>query len=387
MVQLSLTNRNPHSRHHSVIINLSTRVCTFDDKQDVDLKYLLTNSDFNHPLLTEPFTSVSDHVFHHEYDDVDGLLYAAIYVYSTLIHVDNPFECKFKINPSSAFQHAKVEKHIYFSINSQEPAKELVSITQLEKFIGEMGGFKFNFSEDTLIHDEFTIDDLPALVKGDALYDADPKMVGLLKTPIDHSRYELRYINGDVGLGVFARSTIPKGDIIAVYTGIKTIHLDPPRNYAYIPSLDALNMYLDARPHGNIARFINHALRTEERTDTPSQPLVLNPNNSAMSHYLNGIEITVYVANREILSGEQLLVDYGELFFKNKKNNIYRFGKNGEIFKQNNAFTTTILEKELRHKMIMATHGVHKAQTYMLKRMLKVVMVIVISMCALNYLF
>ena len=383
MVDLALTNINPHSRHHGVTINLATRLCTFDDKQEIELKSLLNESDFSHPLLTEQFIPASDNVFHYEYEDVDGLLYAAIYVYSTLIHVENPVACKFKINPSPAFQRAKVEKDIYFSVNSKETAKELIRITQLEAFIGEMGGFTFEFSEDTIINDEFTITDLPDFIKGDELYYADPEVVTLLKTPVDTRRYELRYLNGDIGLGVFTRVAIPEGDIIGVYTGVKSIDIPPPRNYAYVKRLDALNMMLDARPHGNIARFINHAPDLNEETVVSSETPFLDSNIKVVFHYLNGIKIVVYVAKREILPGEPLLVDYGERFFKGKT--VRRFDIHGQVVDVRNQFYHPMKEKELRHKMIMATHGVNQAQTFMLGRLFKVILVIVILMSGLNY--
>ncbi len=385
MVNIALTNKNPRSQDRRVNINITTGISTFADGREIPLKQLLGELDFEHPLLKVQSTPTPDDVFHYEYDDLDGLFYAAIFVYSTLLHVDKPLDCQFKINPSQAFRPSQCAEDVYFSINSQQPAKESISISQLESLICHLSGFKFEYSNDIIIEDLFTIADLPDSIDGDALYSADPTKIALLKTMANDKRYELRYINFDIGFGVFSREAISTGDVISFYTGIKTIHIPTTFEYTFENKLDCLNMSLDARQHGNITRFVNHA---PSRVDTdkmnPSRGPFLKANVKATCYYLNGMEFIVYQANKDILPGEQLLVDYGARYFQ--KGGMNRFNTRGRPIDTNKKNIRNNAQKKLILIRIMANHGVRKAQMYLFVRMMVIVAVILIIMGALNYL-
>lgn len=387
MLNITLTNKNQQSNDRTVIVNIATGLCTFSDKREIELKHLIRDSDFSHPLLTENFSQTSetsDRGYHYEYDDLDGLLYSGIYVYSTLLHADKPLSCRFKINPSTAFQRTQFAPEIYLSMNTHQLARQTLLITQFEEMISEIMGYQFKFSEDYVIDTSFTIADLPKSINADALYNADVKLVELLKTPNDFSRYELRYISPRIGFGVFSKDAIQKGDIISFYTGVKTHKSISSQKYAFCSNLDCLNLDLDARQHGNIARFINHAPSLNESKISSSSTL-LGANIAAVNHYLNGLLMVAYTATEAILPGEQLLVDYGEKYFQ--RHPMFRFKTNGKLMDTSKHVMRSHSPQKIMHLTIMASHGVKKAQVYLAIRMFCIAAAIALLFVAIQYYF
>ena len=118
LTTLALSNQNPQSQYRTAMINLDTGLCTLDDTLCIDKKHLIHETDFSHPLLNEQVIPPMDNVYHYEYDDIDGLLSAAQYVYATLLHTDNAGACQFSIKPSPAYKATTPIKEIYFSIFS-----------------------------------------------------------------------------------------------------------------------------------------------------------------------------------------------------------------------------------------------------------------------------
>lgn len=385
MVNIALTNKNPQSQAQDghVIINIVTGLCSFTKGREVELKRLKIDTDFSHPLIMEQFTPSSDHFYHYEYDDVDGLLYSAIYVYSILLQVNNPLICQFKINPSPKFQHSAFNDEIYFSVNSQKPAKEAIKIKQLEAFVSHLSGSKFEFSEDLIIDDLFTIKDLPPSIDGDTLYDTNDEIIDLLKHPKDFSRYEVRYISPEIGLGVFSRDQIKKGDIIAIYTGKKSTQFPEKLKYVFVHTLDGLQMYTDACNHGNIARFINHA--PAPGLDGASHPIPLHEANIRFQYYyINGMKIIVLVTVKDILEGGQLFVDYGELYFGGRSE-VIRFTKNGKQIDNKNRIIRSNSPKKLEALRIMASLGIKKAESYLRSRMIMIFVVSTLVIEIINH--
>ena len=380
---ITLTNHNPHSNNRAVTVNITTGRCAFADGREVELKQFITGSDFAHPLLREPFTEASDNVYHYEYDDIDGLLYSAIYVCTILLHADKPRSCQFKINPSPAFQSIRFAQRIDLSIYGHKAAAESIQIGQLEAMLSQIMGYQVTFSEDYSIETTFTIDDLPVSVNGDALYHVDIKLVELLKTPNDFNHYELRYINPRIGFGVFSKKEIKKGDIISFYTGIKTHQLISSKNYAFSSNRDCLNLDLDARQHGNIARFINHAPSLEKSKVTSSTESLLAANIEAVHHYLNGLFLIAYTATETIVPGEQLLVDYGELYFQQFP--LFRFKFNGQCIDAKQKILRSHSSQKINHLRIMANHGVKRAQVYLALRMAGILAVVSLLIGMLHY--
>lgn len=384
MLNISLANQNPHSKDRHVVINVTAGLCTFEDKREIELKRLLRESDFSHRLLTEDVTQTSDHVYHYEYDDLDGLLYSPIFIYSTLIQSDKPLSCQFKINPSAVFQRVQFEHTIDLSIHSHQRAQERVSITQFEAMISQIMAYQFKFSEDYIIDEEFSIEGLPPFVDGDALYSCDANLVELLKAPHDFSRYELRYISPRIGFGVFSKAVIKKGDIISFYTGVKTPQLLGQKNYSFGSKLDCFKLALDARQQGNIARFINHAPSLKSKIDSSKVPLC-GANIEAVYHYLHGLVMVVYIATDLICPEEQLLVDYGQQYFHSYP--MFRFKTNGQLIDTNKKFFRSYSPQKINHLKIMASHGVKKAQIYVALRMLRIAAVVALFTAMLHCFF
>ena len=366
------------------MIDLAARICTLDEQHSIDLQQLLHHSDFHHPLLTTAPTDKAAEVFHYEYDDIDGLLHASAFVYSTLIHSNTPQNCRFKINPSARFQWFKSYGQIGFSTTLQQPATEFINMSQLEPLIQAISGAPFKFCEDVVIDDSFTWHDLPDIVDGDSLYLAEEKIVELLKHPVNFSAYELRYIHPDIGFGVFTKKLIPKGDVISFYTGVKKTQKSLTNGrYFFDINSDCLNMYLDAYAFGNITRFINHAPKEEESKRVLSRNQLLTANLTPIYHYLNGISVVIYSVNRDIAPGEQLLVNYGKPFFTNSP--MARFKSNGNLVILFNDFFKFSRRKKLTHFKIMANHGIKKARSYMVLRWTIIVAMTTALFGALNY--
>lgn len=365
------------------MINIATGLCTFPDGREISLKQVLHDSDFSHPLLIEPFIPSSNMVFHYEYDDVDGLLYAAIYVYSILLQVKNPDVCQFKINPSSIFQALPCRQALSFSIKSGHAAKDFISIKQFEALISRLSDYPFTFSHDVLIRDHLTLKDLPSAIDGDMLYYSNDEIVNLLKKPEDLQRYELRYINFSMGLGVFSRDGMKDGDVVGVYSGVKTAH--PPSVYQYMfeRKEDCLMMTLDARQTGNITRFINHAPSERPTKTLFNRWSALEANVKATHHYLNGIEVVVFTTKKDIPPGEQLLLDYGNRYFKN--GNMAKFKTKGRVIDTNIKSIWMNWQKKLTFIRLAACYGVKKAETYLFFRQILIITVITLLMTGLSW--
>ena len=365
-----------------VTININTGVCTFADKRKIPLKTLIEGNDFSHPLLAKKSIPAATHFFHYEYDDIDGLFYSSIYVYSTLLNVDKPEACQFKINPSKKFKQLRFEEQMYFSIHEKKTAKETITIDQLNALVSHLSGFTFKFSEDFMIEDTFTINELPSKIDGDALYTIDESILELLKNPRNFDRYELRYVNPEMGFGVFSRTTLQEGDIIAVYTGVKTTCKPHKLDYTFKIQGDCLNMYQDSRQQGNITRFINHAPPANKPKIMSQKPAFLEENIISTSHFILGIEVVVYSVCKEILPGEQLLVDYGANYFYDRS--IKRFKPNGRML-SSKIYTLKKSRQKLIDLRIMANHGVEKAQVYLSLRTFFIFIVTVVVMGTLKY--
>ena len=365
MVSITLTNTIPDSLDRSVSINIIAGLCLFADGREVTLKQLMDSPHFSHPLLLEPFHQSSNNLFHYEYATIDELFYSAIYVYSVLLRTSNPHECQFKINPSPTFQHSPFVNEICFSIGNYKFAREWLSIRQFNDLMTHLAGSPFEFAETMIICDQFTMADLPQVVDGDVLYHRDSKLIELLKTPTDWKRYELRYINPTIGFGVFSKEIIKKGELIAFYTGLKSIHRFPRSAYVYTNKFDQLNMCLDAFKFGNLSKFVNHAPHANLDDMTCRRTSLCTANINALNQLICGIDVFTYFAKNDISPGEQLLANYGPQFFKNTS--IHRFKANGRPMSMNKEIVGN-LQRKLNHFRMMSHYGVKKAQLYLLLR-------------------
>ncbi len=122
-----------------------------------------------------------------------------------------------------------------------------------------------------------------------------------------HPSVAIRFIDQEVGLGVFTMQRIPPCSYVGEYTGIvrerKRKHL---KNKVYCVRYGAWQLgrqkfIIDAEKGGNFARFINHSA---------------TPNLSLQSVYWRGMPRMIFIALQEIEEGAQLTFDYGIFFWK-----------------------------------------------------------------------
>jgi hypothetical protein len=122
-----------------------------------------------------------------------------------------------------------------------------------------------------------------------------------------HPKVTLRWIDDEIGFGVFASQRVPSCAFVGEYTGVvqerRKKHLKD--NYYCVRyttwEMGREKFVLDAEKKGNFTRFINHSS---------------NPNLGLQSIYWRGLPRMVFISLREILEGEQLTFDYGTFFWK-----------------------------------------------------------------------
>lgn len=122
-----------------------------------------------------------------------------------------------------------------------------------------------------------------------------------------HPPVSVRYIDEEVGFGVFAEQRIPPCSYVGEYTGIiqerKRKHVkDKMYCVRYtVWEMGRRNFIIDAEKIGNFTRLINHSA---------------NPNLSLQSVYWRGLPRMIFIALKEIEEGTQFTFDYGTFFWK-----------------------------------------------------------------------
>ncbi len=122
-----------------------------------------------------------------------------------------------------------------------------------------------------------------------------------------HPPVSIRYIDDELGYGVFAEQRIPPCAFAGEYTGVvqerKKKHLkDKYYCLRYtVWEMGSRNFVLDAEKMGNFTRFINHSAQ---------------PNLGVQSVYWRGLPRMIFIALKEIQPGTQLTFDYGSFFWK-----------------------------------------------------------------------
>ncbi|MCH9689646.1 MAG: SET domain-containing protein-lysine N-methyltransferase [Gammaproteobacteria bacterium] len=362
MVKINLKNHQDNASYpyQHITFDVSTGLSELEDGQHITKDQLLAKLFFSNPLLDEPYTPISGYHFKYTYNNLTELLYTATFICTVLIHTDNAHACQFSISPSANFQKTECLNTLHLSINYRKTAKSRIPIDQLNKLINDLSGNPFQFSNDTLPNYTTTIDELPDVIDGDMLFSApSPQLLPLLHTPNQPNTYELRYIHPMVGFGVFSRVDIKEGFLLGFYTGTQTHIREENQSYSFSVKNEPLPTYVHALYSGNLTRFINHA-------PTTTKTRFLSANIKADIHHLHGVPFITYKAKRDILTGEQLLVDYGPNFFNKrscilfKANGRLRYGWKLRRFSPSNKILLGI----------MANHHIRAAQVYRLKRLL-----------------
>ncbi len=381
MVNITLGNYNQDSPFKQAIIDIATGMCVVDG-QEIETKLLAKTMDFSHPLLTQPILESSGCSYVYEYDDFDGLVDAAKFIYATLIQANNPLDCEFRIAPSVNFVRLKNQYKIPLSIDYKKQARELIGIEQFNLMISRFNGFNFQYLDNIVLEQKITPKNLPLDVDGDLLYQTDLKIAQFCKQADDMRKFEIRYINRFIGFGVFAREDIEKGEFLAQYCGLKTVNR-VGNFYVFGQKKDALNSRIDAKHYGNIARFINHAPKNLNPIHDKRCRKALVSNIIGKEHNLYGSEVVIYTAHQNISKGEQLLMDYGESYFRTDAD-MFFIKHNGNIVDSDNKKINESSRQRQHSLQLMAQHGVKQAQWLLVRKPLIVLMVTVLF-AALNW--
>ncbi|KKP35323.1 MAG: Histone-lysine N-methyltransferase, H3 lysine-9 specific 3 [candidate division TM6 bacterium GW2011_GWF2_32_72] len=133
----------------------------------------------------------------------------------------------------------------------------------------------------------------------------------LLQQVMSHktAKCYIKKISDQVGYGCFAAETIKAYELVSEYTGlIKTSVTDTQYNWE-IPLMFFYNnmpysLYMDGKNYGNFMRFVNASK---------------NPNIDVRYIFdKSGYPHVLYIANKNIIKGEQLLVSYGKKYWEQK---------------------------------------------------------------------
>jgi uncharacterized protein len=130
-----------------------------------------------------------------------------------------------------------------------------------------------------------------------------------------HPCMTVRWIDEEVGFGVFAAERILPCMFVGEYTGLiqerKSKHVRESNyciRYTSWPMGKRLHV-IDAENFGNFTRFINHSD---------------HPNISLVCTYWRGMPRLIFISLKEISDGEQLTFDYGKTFWKQLPHQIKR---------------------------------------------------------------
>lgn len=125
----------------------------------------------------------------------------------------------------------------------------------------------------------------------------------------DKSSLYIRYIDSDLGYGIFAAKPIHALSLVGEYTGkvmLRRKRERSPNDYIFDYSAGHSNtrFVIDASHQGNLTRFINHSN---------------NPNLLSRWVVRDGICHIIFFAKKKIAAHEQITYDYGDYFWRRRK--------------------------------------------------------------------
>ena len=328
MSLLILRNHNSDAELQQVTFDLKTGHFVTDTKQIISQNDL-DRLDFSHPILQEsPLVETQENRYSYLYNNDEEFYLALRYAYATLIQAKNPNLCSIELKPSREFWNQLKHYKIYFSADAKKTASQQLSTVQLNTMITKLSNKSFQYCNHVFIDRALTWVDFVKEMDADTLYMSTPPHppVGV-EHQASLDRFEIRFINTEIGYGVFARTSIKQGDLIAQYCGKIDSKKLKFKNYCYgTNKTRGYNLLLDGCCFGNISRFVNHAPKLESQLPPPAGCLDANLYSESQLKYGNSLQMML--ANRDIAPGEQLLVSYGQEYFKEARKMFY-LKKNG----------------------------------------------------------
>lgn len=367
MATLLLRNQNPDAVLQQVKVDVESGVWVTEEDQPVTRRALQTKHAFTHPFLNEKAlkpTSSGQYVY--TYRNHLEFLLALRYVYATLLKSENPTECSILIQPDPEYLVEETRFELYCSCNAKKAATHRLTTRQIGAMFSEIYGSPFEYGNKIILDKTVTYLDLPESLDADTLYEEPSIDVAWFRHQTCLDKYELRYINHHLGFGVFARTHIPKGELIALYNGHLVSTETEYKNYCYYQAKNkSFNLLIDASHYGNLARFINHAPTLEEcKVD---KKVFLCANVEVEHHNWYGADHIMYIADRDIACGEQILSSYGEAYFGSMMQQLH-IKKNGTVLdeKHRRIQDTTVQKRAVLQ--ILARYGNQQARWLLLRK-------------------
>lgn len=115
------------------------------------------------------------------------------------------------------------------------------------------------------------------------------------------------HVNNDVQYGVFASEAIDKGEFIGIYSGELGMGEYNTDSHYLFEIIEEESIYVDAQGSGNFTRYINH---------TASKNCNVGSITFLTKYKLFTIPVIILYAAKKITSGEQLLYNYGNEYWK-----------------------------------------------------------------------
>ncbi|MBS0622366.1 MAG: SET domain-containing protein-lysine N-methyltransferase [Verrucomicrobia bacterium] len=126
----------------------------------------------------------------------------------------------------------------------------------------------------------------------------------------DVADVEVRFIDDEIGHGLFAARPFPPLTYLGVYTGIlkrRDLFARKTNDYCFCYPCGCWSLrplMIDAQEAGNEMRYINHSLE---------------PNAEALGVPIDGLVHVLVRTSKAVEAGEQLTFDYGPFYWKKRK--------------------------------------------------------------------
>ena len=371
-----LRNHKADAAVQQLHFDLKTGYFLTESKQIVNRCDLATVLAFTHPILDErPLVQTAKNQYSYIYHDEETFCLALRYAYATLLQAENPAICSIRIQPAEQYLHDAQQYKIYFSCHPSKAAVRQLSTLQLNAMLNETQDIAFQYCNHDLLDHTLTWVDFAEEMDADALYKTSsttPKSGPGHQICLD--QYELRFINTQIGFGLFTRTAIRKGELIAQYCGKFVPKNLKYWNYCYAPTKHCgYSLVLDAKYIGNVARFVNHAPASSVH---PISKKYLTANVSVENRKKYGTSRVMLIANRDIAPGEQVLSSYGCAYYATSENCLF-IKKTGVVTDSKQRRIKNTAAELKRYLLVFARYGNKRAQWLLFRKP-----IIILLLCA-----